>query len=170
MGSANRSRAFQVRDSNGSSAYAGQAYAADVSCDGALGAGDFINATGTSHEAGFIDMSPNARPGSAFSSQWVAAREWMYSYSQQRWMTITDWSTKVVSQPNPDIISVGDTSGSPFRFNGDFGAQGWVYIDTQYYRWTGSQWVNGRFVSTTNYLQSYTSTSRTTGNSWCQLS
>jgi hypothetical protein len=160
----------RARDTSSTSAYVGQAYAADVSCDGTLGAADFLGATGTSHEAGFLDMSPSATPGAAFSSQSVAAREWMYSYSQQSWMPISDWDVQTVSQPDPDIISVGDTSGSPFRFSGVLGNYGYVYIGTEYYWWTGSQWTGQTFALTTGYLQSYSSTDRTTNNSWCYLS
>jgi hypothetical protein len=94
----------------------------------------------------------------------------MYSYSLGRWMTITNWEEEVVSQPDPNIVTVGDTSGSPFRFNGLLGAYGWVYIDTEYWWYTGSQWTGGTYVPTTNYLQSYSVTSRTTGNSWGYLS
>lgn len=169
VAAANSSHLLRAHTSS-ASAYVGQAYAADVSCDGALSAWDFIGATGTNHNPGYIDMSPAATPGSAFTSQWVAAREWMYSYSLGRWMTITNWEEEVVSQPNPNIVTVGDTSGSPFRFSGNVGAYGWVYIDTEYWWYTGSQWTGGTFVPTTDYLQSYSVTSRTTGNSWGYLS
>lgn len=169
MAAASSSHLLRAHTSS-ASAYVGQAYAADVTTDGALSAWDFIGATGTNHEAGYIDISPSATPGSAFSSQWVAAREWMYSYSLGRWMTITNFEEEVVSQPNPNIVTVGDTSGSPFRFNGLLGAYGWVYIDTEYWWWTGSQWTGGTFVPTTNYTQSYSVTSRTTGNTWGYLS
>jgi hypothetical protein len=169
MAAASSSHVLRAHASS-ASAYVGQAFAADVSCDGALSAWDFIGATGTNHEAGFIDMSPAATPGSGFSSQWVAAREWMYAYSLGRWMTITNFEEEVVSQPDPNVVTVGDTSGSPFRFNGLLGAYGWVYIDTEYWWWTGSQWTGGTYVPTTNYLQSYSVTSRTTGNTWGDLS
>jgi hypothetical protein len=108
------------------------------------------------YEAGYIAISPYAAPGSGFSTQWMASSIWMYFYSQQKWVQLP-YQVALVSQPNFGTqVSIGPSNGSPWLLAGLLGNAGYVYVEAEYYWWTGlsgtaGQWVGGTVVPTIEY-------------------
>lgn len=137
----------------------GTMYGPDVYCNG-------IN--GGLYDPGFITIGATATPGSAYPTQWVANRVWLYSYSAGKFVLTSNWEYAQVSQPNPDLVSIGpNRAGNAFFYQGNLGELGDIAVAAEYWYWTGT-WLGPYYVYPTSYterLNAYQATS----NNYCDL-